>query len=334
MGFPSKSTGVGCHFLLQETFLTQELNPHLLYLLHGRRILYHWTTWKAVWGCRGLLVIHLSEKKGQQTWGLGFSSFQCKHSLHWLVPSCCWRSLRSDESTSYSSYRRRTLVSEAGRKWAWEWGTLNSLPLVGWGGGEAGGATDVDRRRMEGWKGADLRVGHGPWEQSSLEAPSLLHPQAQVSGLCDWWFVSRVNTWPCSFSTCPARFVGICALSYGARDGLEIWRLGNWGLGMLSMGFHGWRNGSDPGLLTQKDEPLFYAWLLGLLIVKSLLKTNRILNTFFFLFFSYFPPTPPGTLSTAWEWLSKLADDIYIRTLYVLIYLTLDGGSSLPTAWG
>ena len=29
--FPGKDTGVGCHFLLQGTFLTQGLNPHLLH---------------------------------------------------------------------------------------------------------------------------------------------------------------------------------------------------------------------------------------------------------------------------------------------------------------
>ena len=34
---PGKNTGVGCHFLLQENFLTQGSNPHLLF---GRRILY------------------------------------------------------------------------------------------------------------------------------------------------------------------------------------------------------------------------------------------------------------------------------------------------------
>ena len=39
---PGKNTGVGCHFLLQEIFLTQEVNPHLLCLLHWRQILYHW----------------------------------------------------------------------------------------------------------------------------------------------------------------------------------------------------------------------------------------------------------------------------------------------------
>ena len=32
--FPSKNTGVGCHFLLQGFFLTQGSNPHPLCLLH------------------------------------------------------------------------------------------------------------------------------------------------------------------------------------------------------------------------------------------------------------------------------------------------------------
>ena len=32
--FLGKNSGVACHFLLQEIFLTQELNPHLLQLLH------------------------------------------------------------------------------------------------------------------------------------------------------------------------------------------------------------------------------------------------------------------------------------------------------------
>ena len=38
MGFSSKNTGVGCHFLLQETFMTQGLNPDLP---HCRQTLYH-----------------------------------------------------------------------------------------------------------------------------------------------------------------------------------------------------------------------------------------------------------------------------------------------------
>ena len=36
--FPGKNTGLGCHFLLQNIFPTQGLNPGLL---HCRRILYH-----------------------------------------------------------------------------------------------------------------------------------------------------------------------------------------------------------------------------------------------------------------------------------------------------
>ena len=36
--FPGKNSGAGCHFLLQGIFLTQGLNPHLLYLL----LLLHW----------------------------------------------------------------------------------------------------------------------------------------------------------------------------------------------------------------------------------------------------------------------------------------------------
>ena len=38
MGFPGKNTGVGCHFLHQEIFPTQGLNPGLL---HCRQTLYY-----------------------------------------------------------------------------------------------------------------------------------------------------------------------------------------------------------------------------------------------------------------------------------------------------
>ena len=37
MGFSRQDTGVGCHFLLQEVFPTQGLNPGLL---HCRQVLY------------------------------------------------------------------------------------------------------------------------------------------------------------------------------------------------------------------------------------------------------------------------------------------------------
>ena len=44
MDFPGNNTRVGCHFLLQGIFPTQESNLHLLL---ARQILYHWATWEA-----------------------------------------------------------------------------------------------------------------------------------------------------------------------------------------------------------------------------------------------------------------------------------------------
>ena len=49
-GISRKNIGVGCHFLLQGIFLTQELNLHLLRLLHQQVILYHWCHLKQ-WKC-------------------------------------------------------------------------------------------------------------------------------------------------------------------------------------------------------------------------------------------------------------------------------------------
>ena len=45
---PGKNTGAGCHFLLQGIFPTQGSNPPLLRLLHCRQLLYHFTTWEAL----------------------------------------------------------------------------------------------------------------------------------------------------------------------------------------------------------------------------------------------------------------------------------------------
>ena len=50
---PGKSTGVGCHFLLQGIFPTQGLN---LGLLHYRQILYHWATREALLHCCASLI--------------------------------------------------------------------------------------------------------------------------------------------------------------------------------------------------------------------------------------------------------------------------------------
>ena len=46
MGFSSKNSRVGCHFLLWGIFLTQGSNSSLLQLLQCRQILYHWATWE------------------------------------------------------------------------------------------------------------------------------------------------------------------------------------------------------------------------------------------------------------------------------------------------
>ena len=43
---PVKNTRVGCHFLLQGIFPTQQLNPSLL---HCNQMLYHWATREAPW---------------------------------------------------------------------------------------------------------------------------------------------------------------------------------------------------------------------------------------------------------------------------------------------
>ena len=44
MGFSSKNTGVGSHFLCQWIFPTKRLNPRFHI---GRQTLYHWATWEA-----------------------------------------------------------------------------------------------------------------------------------------------------------------------------------------------------------------------------------------------------------------------------------------------
>ena len=44
--FPGKDTGVGCHFLLQEIFPAQELNPGLPHGRHHRQMFTIWATWE------------------------------------------------------------------------------------------------------------------------------------------------------------------------------------------------------------------------------------------------------------------------------------------------
>ena len=47
---PGKNTGAGCYFLFHGIFLTQGLNMYVFCIsCIGRRVLYHCTTWEALW---------------------------------------------------------------------------------------------------------------------------------------------------------------------------------------------------------------------------------------------------------------------------------------------
>ena len=67
--FPGKSTGVGCHALLQGIFLTQGSNLHLLL---GRRILYYRVTWEAPY--QQILYSESPEDSAYQQMGRGGTS--------------------------------------------------------------------------------------------------------------------------------------------------------------------------------------------------------------------------------------------------------------------
>ena len=60
---PSKNTGVGCHFLLQGTFLTQGSNPGLL---HCRQIFYHLSYQGSLPGLMGAISKDLKFSIGNQ----------------------------------------------------------------------------------------------------------------------------------------------------------------------------------------------------------------------------------------------------------------------------
>ena len=57
---PGKNTGVGCHFLLQRMFLTQESNPCLYAFCIGRGFFAPGTTWEAPKSLLLLLLSHFS----------------------------------------------------------------------------------------------------------------------------------------------------------------------------------------------------------------------------------------------------------------------------------
>ena len=80
---PGKNTGVGCHFLLQGTFLNQGSNPWLLFLLHCRWILNHWAAGGAPYNTDSV-IFYLQLEEGVQhavTWSAcrGRTAWDCAH---------------------------------------------------------------------------------------------------------------------------------------------------------------------------------------------------------------------------------------------------------------
>ena len=77
LGFSGKNTGMGCHALLQRIFLTQEVNPSLLHLLHCRWVLYLLSPWGSPFSKNG------ARKTGQpQT-----QEWNCTTTLHHIQKS-------------------------------------------------------------------------------------------------------------------------------------------------------------------------------------------------------------------------------------------------------
>ena len=76
---PDKSTGVGCHFLLQWIFLTQGSNACLLYLLHWQEAslsLYHL-------GSRVGAITVAKQKLNEMGWCLGQGAGKPKQENNW-----------------------------------------------------------------------------------------------------------------------------------------------------------------------------------------------------------------------------------------------------------
>ena len=79
---PGKNTGVGCHFLLQSIFPTQELNPGLL---HYRQILYQLSYKRSPWRsvdrkCMGLFLGSILFH-----WTLSFFFYYCSFVIYFEV---------------------------------------------------------------------------------------------------------------------------------------------------------------------------------------------------------------------------------------------------------
>ena len=91
MGFPSKNTGAGCHFLLQGNFPTQGSNLHLLQ-------------------ADSLLLSHQGDHKGQRTYSV------LRTEREWVTRGMCYMT-------------KRTQQEECHHRWDWTQ-PIRSRPLI------------------------------------------------------------------------------------------------------------------------------------------------------------------------------------------------------------
>ena len=111
--FLGKNTGVCCHFLLQELFLTKELNLHLLHLLHWQADslpLHHLESNinKVEFALKGVFKVSLWNLRGFSRFGLvswlnkrlSISPYLLAISLCFQIPLTLLKSLPSSEITS------------------------------------------------------------------------------------------------------------------------------------------------------------------------------------------------------------------------------------------
>ena len=90
--FPGKNTGMGCHALLHEIFLTQGSNPCHLHLLHCSQILYYWATMEAqIYS----IVFHFKKGKQSLTSGHLYSLSPSGKLLEEVVYTSCFHCLAS-----------------------------------------------------------------------------------------------------------------------------------------------------------------------------------------------------------------------------------------------
>ena len=103
--FPGKSTGVGCHSLLQRILPTQGSNPGLS---HSGELLYHCATWEALCkGKHGQISSHAHQKKKKKTQ----VNKRKRTSLlvQWVRITCQCRGYEFDSWTGETAQARATM---------------------------------------------------------------------------------------------------------------------------------------------------------------------------------------------------------------------------------